>query len=270
MTIILALCHGIMQASTTAHAVNQVASGLQALLKMPQIVSDISLINAYHKYFLCSHFAWFQKGDPELGNKPGFINHHIAVRHFLMHEELSMAYNMEGWKTIDAFQAFRGLMEGLDQQAKIKQTLKCNLFLMIAQRALVKHFKVWMNDLLCLAIYAEAPTGRIVAKYLSLPSTMAAAAAPGLINEMQIFQSLIHDNWQIDLKKRATFIAKQCKAQIALQASPHVFPQHFPIQHFANSVRDMWDADAPLVLGWLKQNYLVDYAALPSNTHMAE
>ena len=130
--IILALCHGVIQASTTAHAVNQVASGLEALLKTPQIVSDISLIDAYHKYFLCSHFAWLQKGDPELGNKPGFINRHIAVRFFLMHEELSNAYNMEGWKTIDDFQAFRDSMEGLDQEAKTKQNLKCNLFLMIA------------------------------------------------------------------------------------------------------------------------------------------
>jgi hypothetical protein len=51
MTIILVLCHGVIQASTTAHAVNQVASGLQALLTTPQIVSDISLIDAYHKYF---------------------------------------------------------------------------------------------------------------------------------------------------------------------------------------------------------------------------
>jgi hypothetical protein len=122
---------------------------------------------------------------------------------------------MEGWKTIDAFQAFRDSMEGLDQQAKIKQTLKCNLFFVIAQIALIKHFKVWMKDLLFLAIYAEAPTGRIVAKYLSPPNTMA-AAAPGLINEMQIFQSSIHDNRQIGLKKFATFIAKQCKIQIAL------------------------------------------------------
>jgi hypothetical protein len=32
----------------------------------------------------------------------------------------------------------------------------------------------------------------------------------------------------------------------------------------------MWDDDTPLVLGWLKQHYLVDYAALPSNTHQAE
>jgi hypothetical protein len=131
---------------------------------------------------------------------------------------------------------------------------------MIAQRAHVKHFKVWMNDLLFLAIYAEAPTGRIVAKYLSPPSTMAAAAPAGLTNEMQVFELPIHGNRPIDLKKFATFIVKQCKVQTALRAGPHVFPQRFPIQHFANSVHDMWDDDAPLVLGRLKQTYLVDYA----------
>jgi hypothetical protein len=73
-----------------------------------------------------------------------------------------------------------------------------------------------MNDLLFLAIYAEAPTGRIVAKYPSPPSIMAAAAPAGLTNEMQVFESPIHGNRQIDLKKFATFIAKQCKVQTAL------------------------------------------------------
>jgi hypothetical protein len=56
-----------------------------------------------------------------------------------MHKELSNAYNMEGWKTIDDFKAFCNTMEGLDQEAKMKQTLKYNLFLMIAQRALIQH-----------------------------------------------------------------------------------------------------------------------------------
>jgi hypothetical protein len=77
-------------------------------------------------------------------------------------------------------------MEGLDQEAKTKQTLKCNLFLlMMARRALIKHFKVWMDDLLFLAIYGEGPTGRIVTRYLSPPKSMA-TITPGF-NEMQVF-----------------------------------------------------------------------------------
>jgi hypothetical protein len=104
-------------------------------------------------------------------------------------------------------------MEGLDQEAKAKQTLTCNLFLMIDQRALIKHSKVWMKDLLLLAIYGEGPT-RIVARCLSPPNTTAAIASG--LNEMQAFESPIHNNRLIDLKKFATLVSKQCKIQIAL------------------------------------------------------
>jgi hypothetical protein len=68
-----------------------------------------------------------------------------------------------------------------------------------------------MNELLFLAIYGEGSTG---ARYLSPPNTMA-AIAPSL-NEMQVFESPIHNNWLIDLKKFASFFSKQCKIQIAL------------------------------------------------------
>jgi hypothetical protein len=87
---------------------------------------------------------------------------------------------------------------------------------------------------------------------------------------MQIFRSPIHNNREIDLKKFAAFISKQCKIQIPLQAGPHVFPQRLPIQDFANSDHDMWEDRALPALGRLKKHYLENYAALPSNTHLAE
>jgi hypothetical protein len=85
------------------------------------------------------------------------------------------------------------------------------------------------------------------------PPNTTATIAPGL-NEMQVFETPIHNNQQIDLKKSANFISKQCKIQIALLTGPHVSPQCLLIQHFASSVHDMWDDDAPLVFGWLKQH----------------
>jgi hypothetical protein len=265
--IILAICHAVIQATTTIRAVNQIASALQAMLLTPEIGSDITLIDTYHKYFLCSHFAWLQKGDPELGNQPGFLNRHIAVRYFLMHQQLSAAYDLEGWKTMDAFQAFRESIEGMDDKTKIKQTLKCNLFLMLAHRALIKHFKIWVNDLLFLAIFSEAPTGRIVAKYLSPNNTEATAAA---IPPNEMYQSTVH-NREIDLMKFQTFIIKHCKIRDQLRAGAHVFPQRVPIQYFANHTGDMWENGTQLlVLTRLKQHYLENYAALPSNTHLAE
>jgi hypothetical protein len=141
---------------------------------------------------------------------------------------------------------------------------------MLAQRALIKHFKVWTNDLLFLAVFGEAPTGRIVAKYLSPSENTTAAAAPARPNDIQLFDSPIH-NRQIDLLKFKTFITKHCKIRDPLRAGAHVFPQRIPIKYFADHTNsDMWDDDAPLVLSRLKQHYLKSYAALPSNTHLAE
>jgi hypothetical protein len=129
--IILVVCHGVIQANTTDKAINQIASGLQACICTPEIESDIHLIDAYHKYFLCSHFAWLQKGNPQLGNKPGFLNRHIVVRYFLMLQELSAAYEGEGegWKELDAFKSFRESMEPLDEATKVKQTKKGNFLI---------------------------------------------------------------------------------------------------------------------------------------------
>jgi hypothetical protein len=252
------------------HAVNQIASSLQALMKTREVVSDIYLIDAYHNYFLCSHFAWLQKGDPELGNKEAeFRNRHIAVRYFLMHQELTATYNLQGWKTMDAFQQFCDSMEDMNEQTKNKQVLKCNCFLMLARRALIKHFKVWTNEFLFLAVFGEAPTGRIVAKYLSPSDNTTAAVAPAPPNDMQLFDSPIH-NRQIDLLKFKTFITKHCKIRDPLRAGAHVFPQRIPIKYFADhTIGEIWDDDAPLVLSRLKQHYMKSYAALPSNTQIS-
>ena len=63
----IAVVEGVIRRDITDKASNQIASGAQALLKTPQVKSDIYLISAYHKYFLFSHFAWLQKGDPFIG-----------------------------------------------------------------------------------------------------------------------------------------------------------------------------------------------------------
>jgi hypothetical protein len=78
-SLVLAICHGVIQRDKTNISGNQIASAIEAWLKMPILISDIHLINAYDVYFLCNHFAWLQKGDPAIGNKQGFLNRHIGV-----------------------------------------------------------------------------------------------------------------------------------------------------------------------------------------------
>jgi hypothetical protein len=243
--IILVVCHGVIQANTTDEAVNQIASGLQACINTPKIESDIHLIHAYHKYFLCSHFAWLQKGDSQLGNKPGFLNRHIAVRYFLMLQELSAAYEGQGWKALDAFKNFRESMEPLDEATKVKQTKKCNFFLMITRKALKKHLKIWVNDMLFLSVFGEAPTCPATTRYF-YPTQNNITAAVATPDEIDIFDSPIQ-NRRIYISKFKTFLTKHSKKREAILRCPHVFPQRLAIQNFVNSRFDVCGKTALLL-----------------------
>ena len=87
-----------------------------------------------------------------------------------MLEELTNAWENEGWKQLDAFKDFRESMGELSDQQKLEQTMKANHFLEFARNALVTHFKIWVNDLLFLSLYSEQTTAHIVAKYLHDPN----------------------------------------------------------------------------------------------------
>jgi hypothetical protein len=133
---------------------------------------------------------------------------------------------------------------------------------MIARKALKKHFKIWVNDLLFLSIFGEAPTGPATAGYF-YPTQNNITDAP---DASDIFDSPIH-NRPIDISKFKTFLTKHCKKREAILRCPHVFPQRLAIQNFVNSPFDIWDTSAPLVLHRLKDYYLENFGALPSNTH---
>ena len=101
--LVVAVAEGVIRRDLPDKASNQIASSAQALLKKPQVRSDIYLIAAYHKYFLFSHFAWLQKGNPFIGEKAGFLSRHIAGRYFLMQSELVVALKDDVWKEMVDF-----------------------------------------------------------------------------------------------------------------------------------------------------------------------
>jgi hypothetical protein len=169
--LVLAICHGVIQRDNKKIAAKQIASGLQALLTTPVVILDIHLINAYHVYFLCKHFAWLQKGDPAIGNKPGFSNNHIGVQYHMMLEDLTNAWENEGWKQLGSFKGFRQSMVQFDNKTKLEQVMKANHFLEFARNALITHFQIWVNDLLFFLLYSEPKAAHVVAKSTSTNGT---------------------------------------------------------------------------------------------------
>jgi hypothetical protein len=266
---IIAICHGVIQHLNTDQAANKIASGVQALMRTEQVKSDVHLIHAYHSHFLASHFSWLQKGDKELGGKPGFLNRHIAVRYFLMHEDLCAAYDMEGWKLLPVFAGFRESIAVLDADERLEQEKKVNLFFMMATTQLKKHFKVWINELLFLALFSEPATATEVARFLLYPDK-----TNNMPRENNNFESEMHGRI-IDLSKFKEFLYTECEdnTRDKTMGSQHILLHQMAVTYLANSnlCVDMWHAkDTPLLLAAFREHYLVNYSALASNTHLAE
>jgi hypothetical protein len=244
---------------------NQIASATQALMKTDVIKCDIELIHAYDTFFFNKHFEWLQRGDEDIGNIAGFLSRHLPVRYFIMHTELSDAYDMEGWKTMDGFATYIARISKLPtDEKKLQQEKKTNLFFMRAVDTLQKHFRRWVRELLFLSIFSEAKTGGVVARYL-YPNIELTRQG----EENELHKSTIH-NTEINLTKFADFLKSECgdfKTEILDTA--HVAPHLLAIQMVGNN-HDMWGATAPPVLAAFCQHYLASYAAFPSNSQMAE
>jgi hypothetical protein len=167
---LLQLCHGVIQRFDTKSASSQIASANWALMHTPEIRADVELVVTYHDTFFFKHFEWLQRGDLQIGNRPGFISRHVGVRYYLMLTELDSWYDLdargtEKWKTHDAFVKYRDIIASLParasapdqeprtaQQVRIEQETKTNNFLMRARDSLVKHFSRWINEPLFLSL----------------------------------------------------------------------------------------------------------------------
>jgi hypothetical protein len=97
--ILLQLCHGVMQRFNMKSASSQIASANWALMHTPEIRADVELVVAYHDTFFFKHFKWLQRGDPQIGNRPGFISRHVGVRYYLMLMELDSWYDLDACRT---------------------------------------------------------------------------------------------------------------------------------------------------------------------------
>jgi hypothetical protein len=140
--ILLAICHGVIQKHNTTSALNQIASATQALMKTDVIKCDVELIHTYNSFFFNRNFEWLQRGDEDIGNTAGFMSRHLPVRYFLMHTELSEAYDMEGWKRMDSFGAYRSSIAELSTENKRLLQEKKRIYFLCERSLLLKSISV--------------------------------------------------------------------------------------------------------------------------------
>jgi hypothetical protein len=262
--IIAVVVHGVINRLVTSKKENQITSGIQSLMAEPTIKSDVHLIAAYHNHFLFSNFAWLQKGDPENGGTPGFLARHIAVRHFLMHSDLTDG--ITNWTCLPAFlEAFVKSLDHLTEDAQ-KQLQKDKVFefFKMARRILEKHFDLWVNKFLFLAIYGEAETAQVVAQFL-LDKEATGFARNGMYDE-----STMH-NRTISLPKFREFLEARTANKPELLTLLHVMSIQQGIVQIADNGGNMWaEANCPNWLTRLRIRYRECYSAVATNSQLAE
>jgi hypothetical protein len=79
----------------------------------------------------------------------------------MMLENLTLAWENEGRRRLDAFKGFRDSMEGLEDRKKLEQVMKANHFLEFGRNALIAGFKIWVNNLLFLSLFSEQQTSQV-------------------------------------------------------------------------------------------------------------
>jgi hypothetical protein len=129
-------------------------------------------------------------------------------------------YHMEGWRRMAILSAYReSIPSSLSDQEGLQQVKKTNCFLMLAKNTLTKHFRRWVQELLFLSLFSEAPTARIFVRYLlDLPDQ------PN--QENMFFESTIH-NKIINLSALRKWLEPECgcKERQNILASPR-FTKH--------------------------------------------
>ena len=261
--VIQLICEGFIKRDLTTKATNKIVSATEALMKTHQIKSDVQLLGAYHTYFLFTHFKWLQLGDPKIGGKKsGYLNRHIAVRYFLMNEDLHAAIQDNKWKTLPEFSAFCETNGNLSSYDRDIQEKKIKLVFTLALKQLRKHFDFWVNKLLFLSLLFEQQTALCVASYLLSDNCN---TTPPL---QENYNSNIHDR-VINLNRFQNFVLTRCTSRNMILNSVYVAPYLTAINNIESGC-DMWSNVPSTILVSFCNHYMNNYAALPSNSHLAE
>jgi len=128
----------------------------------PNNLADLVLIKCFNASFIRRHLDWMQSSI-DLTGTPGFQAHHMAVRFYLMHDDI--AHMFDG--TFNGFEDYRQVVSNLNAKEKDNQKTKEELFVSCSKSALEKHFPRWLSpSTLPAALLSESLTSTMIASIM--------------------------------------------------------------------------------------------------------
>jgi hypothetical protein len=179
-----------------------------------------------------------------------------------MHSDLTDG--QANWRNLPVFQGFIASQELLaDEIEKQRQNKKANEFFRIAQELLEKHFDLWVNKHLFLALFGEVDTAQVVAQFL-LGQEATGFATNGLSESKIHGRSISMAAFRDFLQTRVTMSKEE------ILASVHLAPCIRDLSLVADG-GDMWATqDCPIRLKRMQEHYKNCFSALATNSHLAE
>eukprot|EP00978_Attheya_sp_CCMP212_P040253 scaffold217766_cov49-Attheya_sp.AAC.1 len=133
----------------------------------------------------------------------------------------------------------------------------------MARQILEKHFDLWVNKFLFLAIYGEAETAQVVAQFLLDKE------ATGFATNV-VYESTMHSR-TISLPKFREFLEARTTNKPELHTSLHVMSIQQGIVQIADNGGNMWaETNCPNWLTRLQIRYRECYSAVATNSQLAE
>ena len=244
--------------SDTSDALRKILSANKNLMGKMEIKSDIKIIAAIHRNWLCAHFDFVQGGDPLTGNVAGYQARLMTVRFFLMHQDLS-ACTDEKWKDMEDYKNVIDFnSENLDLETQLIQDKKIAHAFTYMLRSIEKHFDPWVNRHLPFAIFSERETAKVVASFLLNVEN----------DDSQLFHSELQGR-EINVKNFREFLYKRCTTKNEIVQTDE-FKQHTQQISLIQQGIDLWQDNLPSLLHDFRSHYILHLASFPTNSHMAE
>lgn len=156
---ILRACQILCNRYKSSSRPNIVASAMCSLMTNEQNFADLVLIKCFNSSFIQRHLEWMMT-TVDLSEVPGFQAHNMAVRFFIMKDDLDNMFH----QTFKGFEDYRQVVSSLDDDGQALQQKKEDLFVKESHTALDKHFPRWLSpDLFPAALLSEESSSVMVA-----------------------------------------------------------------------------------------------------------
>jgi len=185
----------------------KIASALYSMMKDPENFIDITLIRSFNKDYIHPHLDWLQSCD-DLSGTLGFSSHHIAIRHFLMEQDMKNVLRLPSMKQ---HQQAVDKLGTISAGEKHKHMEKLRVFTREIIDSLRKHCSRWLGShLLPAGLLSERQTATVISAAMLGRPMPTFDADDSVVDDIRMsgklhYESAVHKT-KIDLLKFNRFI----------------------------------------------------------------